>query len=52
VAERTGVAHESPQVICFVGGKAVSHASHYDITLAELKRMPPLARARIHPPRA
>jgi bacillithiol system protein YtxJ len=39
VAERTGVTHESPQVICFVGGKAVGHASHHDITVAELKRL-------------
>jgi bacillithiol system protein YtxJ len=39
VAERTGVMHESPQVICLVGGKAVRHASHYDVTVAALKRM-------------
>lgn len=39
VAERTGVLHASPQVICFVGQKAVGHASHYDITTAALKGM-------------
>jgi len=41
VAEHAGVMHESPQVICFVGRKAVKHASHYDITVAGLKRMLP-----------
>jgi len=39
VAERSGVRHESPQVICLVGGKAVNHASHHDITEVHLKRM-------------
>jgi bacillithiol system protein YtxJ len=39
VAERSGVRHESPQVICLVGGKAVKHASHHEITVAQLKRM-------------
>jgi len=32
VAERTGVRHESPQVIVLRHGKAVWTASHYDIT--------------------
>lgn len=32
VAERTGVRHESPQVIVLRGGKSVWTASHYDIT--------------------
>ncbi len=41
VAERTGVPHESPQVICLVGGKAVAHASHRDVTLPALKTMLP-----------
>lgn len=41
VAARSGVAHESPQVICFFGGRAVGHASHYDVNLAELKRLLP-----------
>jgi bacillithiol system protein YtxJ len=31
VAERTGVRHESPQVIVLRGGKPVWSASHYDI---------------------
>jgi bacillithiol system protein YtxJ len=39
VAERSGVRHESPQVICFAGKKAVRHASHYGITAATLKDM-------------
>jgi bacillithiol system protein YtxJ len=39
IAERTGVSHESPQVICLVGGQAVRHLSHYDINAAELKGM-------------
>lgn len=39
VAERSGVPHESPQVICLAGGKAVGHASHYGITAAALKEM-------------
>ena len=46
VAERTGVMHESPQVICLVGGKAVSHASHHGVTseaLREMRRLHPVA---------
>jgi len=39
VAERSGVRHESPQVICLVGRKAVGHVSHYGITAATLKDM-------------
>lgn len=39
VAERTGVAHESPQVICLVGGRAVGHASHGSVTVAALEKM-------------
>jgi bacillithiol system protein YtxJ len=41
IAERTGVRHESPQVICLVGGRAVAHASHYDITVERLGGMLP-----------
>ena len=41
VAERTGVSHESPQVICLVGGRAVGHASHHHITAEALRRMVP-----------
>jgi bacillithiol system protein YtxJ len=33
VAERTGVEHESPQVIVARNGEAVWDASHYDITV-------------------
>ena len=44
VAERTGVRHESPQVICLRGGRAVGQASHYDINAATLGRL--LAAAR------
>jgi bacillithiol system protein YtxJ len=36
VADRTGVTHESPQVICLVGGRAVGHASHRGVTAAAL----------------
>ena len=39
VAERSGIRHESPQVICFSGKKAVRHASHYGITAEALKGM-------------
>lgn len=41
VEERTGVQHQSPQVICLVGGRAVANASHYDITAEKLGRMLP-----------
>jgi bacillithiol system protein YtxJ len=37
VAERTGVAHESPQVILLSGGRARWHASHRAVTLAALR---------------
>jgi bacillithiol system protein YtxJ len=36
IAERTGVRHESPQVILFERGRAVWHASHDQITAASL----------------
>ncbi len=32
IASRTGVRHESPQVIIMRDGKAVWNASHYDVT--------------------
>lgn len=44
VEEQTGVPHESPQVICLVGGRAVAQASHYDITAERLGRMLPPGR--------
>ncbi|HVF30344.1 MAG TPA: bacillithiol system redox-active protein YtxJ [Pyrinomonadaceae bacterium] len=31
ISSRTGVRHESPQAMVIVDGKAVYHASHYDI---------------------
>ena len=36
VAARTGVRHESPQVLLFVDGEVVWHASHAGITTATL----------------
>ena len=36
VATRTGVRHESPQVLLFVDGEVVWHASHGGITTATL----------------
>jgi len=36
VASRTGVRHESPQVLLFVDGEVVWHASHGSITKAAL----------------
>lgn len=41
IAQKTGVRHESPQAIVIKDGKAIYHASHYDVTadevLAQLK---------------
>jgi bacillithiol system protein YtxJ len=36
IAEKTGVKHESPQVILLADGKAVWDDSHYEITTAKL----------------
>lgn len=36
ISERTGIAHESPQVLLFHGGKSVWHESHWGITEAKL----------------
>lgn len=36
IAEKTGIRHESPQAIIIKDGKSVFHASHYDISAAEL----------------
>jgi len=41
VAESSGIRHESPQVICLVGGRAYRQASHRDITVAALREMLP-----------
>ena len=36
IAARTGVRHESPQAIVLQDGKAIYHASHYDITAEDV----------------
>ncbi len=36
IAEQTGIRHESPQAFVFKNGKAVYHASHYDITASDV----------------
>lgn len=36
IAEKTGIRHESPQAIVLRDGKAIYHASHYDITAEEV----------------
>jgi bacillithiol system protein YtxJ len=36
IAQKTGIRHESPQAIVLKDGKAVYHASHYDITAEDL----------------
>lgn len=37
IAAKTGVRHESPQAIIIKDGKAVYHASHYDVTAQEVE---------------
>lgn len=37
IARRTGIRHESPQAIVLKGGKPVYHASHYDVTAADIE---------------
>ncbi|MBS1792597.1 MAG: bacillithiol system redox-active protein YtxJ [Acidobacteria bacterium] len=39
IAAKTGIRHESPQAIVLKGGRAVFHASHYDITANDIKRV-------------
>lgn len=36
IAEKTGIRHESPQAIVLQNGKAIYHASHYDITAKDI----------------
>jgi len=36
VTRKTGIRHESPQAIVLKKGKAVYHASHYDITAEDI----------------
>ena len=38
VERRTGVRHESPQAFIIRNGKAAWHASHYDITKADVEQ--------------
>ena len=38
IAARTGVQHESPQVIILRRGASIWHASHYDITAGDILR--------------
>ena len=38
IAEKTGVSHESPQAIVLKNGKAVYHASHFDVTASDVMR--------------
>jgi thioredoxin 1 len=37
IERRTGIRHESPQAIVLRDGEAVYHASHYDITLDDIR---------------
>lgn len=37
IAERTGIRHESPQAIVLKNGEPVYHASHYDVTAADVE---------------
>ncbi|MDQ7824529.1 MAG: bacillithiol system redox-active protein YtxJ [Candidatus Eremiobacteraeota bacterium] len=38
IAEKTGIAHQSPQAILFVNGAPVWNASHYFITAESLRK--------------
>jgi bacillithiol system protein YtxJ len=38
LAERTGIQHQSPQVILARGGEAAWHASHFDIRAEAVER--------------
>jgi len=38
IAARTGVRHESPQVIILRRGASIWNASHYDITVSNIRR--------------
>ena len=38
IAARTNVRHQSPQAIVIKAGKAIYHASHYDITPEDIQR--------------
>jgi bacillithiol system protein YtxJ len=43
IAERSGVRHESPQVIVFRQGVPIWDASHGDVTANEIERQLPRA---------
>lgn len=38
IAERLGVAHQSPQLLLVRGGRCVWHTSHYDITAESIEK--------------
>lgn len=38
IAEKTGIRHESPQALVIKNGAVVYHASHYDVTAAEVEQ--------------
>lgn len=38
IAQRTGIKHESPQILILRGGEVAFHSSHYDITKAAVLR--------------
>ncbi len=37
IADKTGVRHETPQAIVLKNGKPIYHASHYDVTAADVE---------------
>ena len=39
IARKTGIRHESPQAIVIKDGRAVYHASHYDITAEDIEKV-------------
>ena len=39
IAAKTGITHHSPQAIVLKDGKPVYHASHYDVTAQDIKRV-------------
>ena len=39
IAKRTGIKHESPQTIIVKNGRAIYHASHYDIVAYEIENI-------------
>ncbi|MCB0793871.1 MAG: bacillithiol system redox-active protein YtxJ [Flavobacteriales bacterium] len=38
IAQRSGVVHESPQVVLVQAGQVLHHASHHSISVAELRK--------------